>query len=60
MDHQCTRLKKREQGRSSRFNPSFRLAWNNGFKNAQLRRTLTILESQQYAIREAWKNHFQG
>jgi hypothetical protein len=31
-----------------------------GFKIAQLRRILAILESQQYAIQEAWKNHFQG
>jgi hypothetical protein len=40
--------------------PEIRLAWNKGFRNAQLRRILTILEGQQYAIQEAWKNHFQG
>ena len=37
-----------------------RLAWNKGFKNAQLRRILAILESQQYAIRGAWKIIFKG
>ena len=31
-----------------------------GFKIAQLRRILSILEEQQDAIQEAWKNHFQG
>ena len=40
--------------------PEIRLAWNKGFKIAQLRRILTILEGQQHAIQEAWKNHFQG
>ncbi|MGA8658887.1 MAG: DUF4160 domain-containing protein [Chthoniobacterales bacterium] len=40
--------------------PEIRLAWNKGFKIAQLRRILVILEAQQYAIKEAWKAHFQG
>jgi hypothetical protein len=40
--------------------PEVRLAWNKGFKIAQLRRILAILETQQYAIQEGWKNHFQG
>jgi hypothetical protein len=40
--------------------PEIRLAWNKGFKIAQLRRILTILEEQHDAIQEAWKNHFQG
>ena len=40
--------------------PEIRLAWNKGFKIAQLRRILTILEDQQDAIQEAWKDHFQG
>ena len=37
-----------------------RLGWNKGFKIAQLRRILRILEEQQDAIQEAWKNHFHG
>jgi hypothetical protein len=40
--------------------PEIRLAWNKGFKIAQLRRILMILEAQQHAIKEAWKTHFQG
>jgi Domain of unknown function (DUF4160) len=40
--------------------PEVRLAWNKGFKIAQLRRILVILEAQQYAIKEAWKTHFRG
>jgi len=39
--------------------PEIRLAWNKGFKIAQLRRILTILQDQQDAIQEAWKNYFQ-
>jgi hypothetical protein len=37
-----------------------RLGWNKGFKIAQLRGILRILEEQQDAIQEAWKNHFHG
>jgi hypothetical protein len=40
--------------------PQIRLAWNKGFKRSQLRRMLAILTDQQYAIQEAWKNHFQA
>jgi hypothetical protein len=40
--------------------PEIRLAWNKGFKIAQLRRILSILEEQRDAIQETWKNHFQG
>jgi hypothetical protein len=38
------------------------LGWrgNKSFNVTQLRLTLMILEGQLYAIREAWKNHFQG